>query len=113
MQSLNEPIKNDGDEFGIEYGDLIEDTETPQPEELILAEDRHNILMKNMDQSLTQRQKEILCMRYGLTTGEPMTLDEVGKFYHLTRERVRQIEETALRRMRCRFYKKNIRMEDL
>ena len=94
--SLDAPV-NDEDEGTI--GDFIEDTHFESPSAIAAKNDLKEQLLKVMD-SLEDREKEVLIKRYGLIDDEPMTLEEVGKSMSLSRERIRQIEEKALRKMR-------------
>ena len=94
--SLDTPIGEDEDDV---IGDLIEDTKFESPTSAMAKKDLKEQLLKVMD-SLEPREKEVLIKRYGLLTEEPMTLEEVGKSMNLSRERIRQIEEKALRKMR-------------
>ncbi len=94
--SLDTPI---GDEEEDTILDFIEDKAFESPIERVAKEDLKEQLLKVMD-SLESREKTVLIKRYGLEDGEPMTLDEIGKELNLSRERIRQIEEKALRKMR-------------
>ena len=86
--SLHIPLGEDGDS---EFGDLIEDSEAIQPGEAVsftlLQEQLHSVLG-----TLSEREAGVVSMRFGLTDGQPRTLDEIGKVYGVTRERIRQIE---------------------
>ena len=90
--SLHTPLGEDGDS---EFGDLIEDSEAIQPGEAVsftlLQEQLHSVLG-----TLSEREAEVVSMRFGLTDGQPKTLDEIGKVYGVTRERIRQIESKTM-----------------
>ena len=94
--SLHTPIGEDGDS---ELGDLIEDSEAIQPGEAVsftlLQEQLHSVLG-----TLSEREAGVVAMRFGLTGGQPKTLDEIGKVYGVTRERIRQIESKAMAKLR-------------
>jgi RNA polymerase primary sigma factor len=94
--SLETPLGEDGDS---ELGDLIEDTQAIQPAEAVgmtlLQEQLHAVLG-----TLPEREADVVSMRFGLTDGQPMTLDEIGKVYGVTRERIRQIESQAMSKLR-------------
>jgi RNA polymerase primary sigma factor len=94
--SLNTPLSEDGDS---ELGDLIEDTEAIQPGEAVsftlLQEQLHSVLG-----TLSEREAGVVSMRFGLTDGQPKTLDEIGKVYGVTRERIRQIESKTMSKLR-------------
>lgn len=106
--SLNMPVGADSDgSYDTELGELIEDT-APNPEDLMLLEGRREKLLECLSLWLKPREVEILLMRYGFTTGTPMTLEEIGQHYGVTRERIRQMEERALRRLRFKFANSNI-----
>ena len=94
--SLHTPLGEDGDS---ELGDLIEDSEAIQPGEAasftLLQEQLHCVLG-----TLSEREAGVLSMRFGLTDGQPKTLDEIGKVYGVTRERIRQIESKAMSKLR-------------
>ena len=94
--SLHTPLGEDGDS---EFGDLIEDSEAIQPGEAVsftlLQEQLHSVL-----DTLSEREAGVVSMRFGLTDGQPMTLDEIGKVYGVTRERIRQIESKTMSKLR-------------
>ena len=94
--SLHIPLGEDGDS---ELGDLIEDSEAIQPGEavsfLLLQEQLHSVLGM-----LSEREASIVSMRFGLADGQPKTLDEIGKVYGVTRERIRQIESKTMSKLR-------------
>ncbi len=94
--SLEKPV---GDEDDSELGDFIEGEDLPDPSEevdlTLLSEEIEDLLS-----TLTPREARILTMRYGLSGGREYTLKEVGKKFGLTRERIRQIEQEALRKLR-------------
>ena len=93
--SIHEPI---GDEDA-ELGDFIEDDSTEGPFEAAALKLRQEDLWRMLD-SLSDREKKVLALRFGLLTGEPRTLEEVGQEFALTRERIRQIEAKALSKLR-------------
>jgi RNA polymerase primary sigma factor len=94
--SLDTPLGEDGDS---EFGDLIEDSEAIQPGEAadftMLQEQLHSVLG-----TLSSREAGVVSMRFGLTDGQPQTLEEVGKVYGVTRERIRQIESKTMSKLR-------------
>ncbi|MCA1697165.1 MAG: sigma-70 family RNA polymerase sigma factor [Actinobacteria bacterium] len=93
--SLHEPV---GDEDA-ELGDFIEDEDVEGPFQAAAMALRQEDLWNMLD-SLSEREKKVLALRFGLVTGEPRTLEEVGKEFNLTRERIRQIEAKALSKLR-------------
>jgi RNA polymerase primary sigma factor len=98
--SLESPL---GDDDDTEFGMFVEDTFTASPSQTTYE----NLLRERVEQvlgTLTPRESRILRLRFGLENGHPYTLEEVGKKFGLTRERIRQIEGKALRRLRhpCR-----------
>jgi RNA polymerase primary sigma factor len=94
--SLHTPLGEDGDS---EFGDLIEDSEAIVPAEAVsftlLQEQLHSVL-----DTLSEREAGVVSMRFGLTDGQPKTLDEIGKVYGVTRERIRQIESKTMSKLR-------------
>ncbi|MFW6287303.1 MAG: RNA polymerase sigma factor RpoD [bacterium] len=94
--SLETPI---GEEEDSNLGDFIKDEETPQPTESV----NHILLKEQLDDvlsTLTEREKRILELRFGIGDGRNRTLEEVGREFGVTRERIRQIEAKALRKLR-------------
>ena len=94
--SLHTPLGEEGDS---EFGDLIEDSEAIVPAEAvsftILQEELHKVL-----DTMSEREAGVVKMRFGLTDGQPKTLDEIGKVYGVTRERIRQIESKTMSKLR-------------
>jgi RNA polymerase primary sigma factor len=93
--SLHEPV---GDEDA-ELGDFIEDEDVEGPFQAAAVALRQEDLW-DMLGSLSDRERKVLALRFGLVTGEPRTLEEVGREFNLTRERIRQIEAKALAKLR-------------
>jgi RNA polymerase sigma factor (sigma-70 family) len=94
--SLSEPLRQDGD---AELGDVVEDPNAVSPFDAAataLLRDEVNKMLGALD----ERERDILRLRFGLDRGEPRTLDEVGVYFNLTRERIRQIEVRALSKLR-------------
>ena len=89
-----------GDNEGIELGDLLCDTSIRSPEEATLEGDLSNEVTRALA-PLSDREKEILSLRFGLGTDREYTLEEIGKRMSVTRERVRQIESQALQKIRA------------
>ncbi|WP_314967982.1 RNA polymerase sigma factor [uncultured Actinomyces sp.] len=94
--SLHTPLGEDGDS---EFGDLIEDSEAIVPADAVsftlLQEQLHRVL-----DTLSEREAGVVSMRFGLGDGQPKTLDEIGKVYGVTRERIRQIESKTMSKLR-------------
>ena len=93
--SLETPI---GEEADSRLGDFITDTTAPAPDELALTTLMHQQLQEVLG-TLTPRERDVLSLRYGLPDGRERTLEEVGREFHVTRERIRQIEVKALRKL--------------
>ncbi len=103
--SLETPI---GEEEDSHLGDFIQDDEASQPSE----EASYTLLREQLEEvlsTLTPRAEQVLRMRFGLTDGKPHTLEEVGKEFDVTRERIRQIESKALRKLRHPSRSKKLR----
>ena len=94
--SLSEPLRDDGD---AELGDVVEDRGADSPFERAASSLLPDEITPLLD-PLDEREREILRLRFGLDRGEPRTLEEVGAFFHLTRERIRQIEARAMSKLR-------------
>ena len=105
--SLDQPVGFDGDKV---LGDFIEDNDTPDPEEVATHTLFNEHIQKMFDQVLPPREARILRLRFGFNEGRPMSLQEIGDLEGVTRERVRQIEATALRRLRHSDFQHNLRM---
>ena len=96
MCSMSEPHGADAD---MELGDVIPDTEASSPFEVV-AESMLPAQVRSLLESLTERERRVIYLRYGLDRGKPRTLDEVGQLFSLSREQIRQIERRALMRLR-------------
>ena len=94
--SLETPI---GEEEDSHLGDFIEDEKTATPGEAVATTMLKEQLLGVLD-TLTPREEKVLRLRYGIDDGKPRTLEEVGKEFNVTRERIRQIEAKALRKLR-------------
>ncbi|HHX79029.1 MAG TPA: RNA polymerase sigma factor RpoD [Acholeplasmataceae bacterium] len=94
--SLETPV---GEEDDSSLGDFVHDSETPNPLDYTINE-KYKEEIDNVLKTLTEREEQVLRLRYGLVDGKQHTLEEVGKVFGVTRERIRQIESKALRRLR-------------
>ncbi len=103
--SLEAPVGQDGDAF---LGDFIEDETMPQPIELASQELLKSQISDALSK-LTERERKIIVLRFGLEDGRFRTLEEVGREFGITRERIRQIEAKALRKLRHPSYSRNLR----
>ncbi|WP_326697373.1 RNA polymerase sigma factor [Streptomyces sp. NBC_01754] len=103
--SLHAPV---GEEDDVAFGDLIEDGDAPSPVDsaavLLLREHLEAVLS-----SLGEREHEVVRLRYGLDDGRPRTLEEIGRIFGVTRERIRQIESKTLARLRGHAYADQLR----
>jgi RNA polymerase primary sigma factor len=103
--SLESPVGVEGDTV---LGDFIEDKRSAAP----LESAAHHILREQIDialQKLPERERRIIQLRYGLYDGQYRTLEEVGREFGITRERIRQIEARVLRKLRHPHYGRNLR----
>ena len=111
MRVAQEPVTLEtpiGEEEDSHLGDFIQDDEASQPSE----EASYTLLREQLEEvlsTLTPREEQVLRMRFGLTDGKPHTLEEVGKEFDVTRERIRQIESKALRKLRHPSRSKKLR----
>ncbi|MBM3188803.1 MAG: sigma-70 family RNA polymerase sigma factor [Chloroflexi bacterium] len=103
--SLERPVGDDGD---TEFGDFIEDEDSPAPTEVASQQLLREALERVLT-ALTPREARILCLRFGLKDGRYHTLEEVGEKFGLTRERIRQIEHQALARLRHPYRSQQLR----
>jgi RNA polymerase primary sigma factor len=94
--SLHEPVGPEGSELG----DFVREDRLPDPFDTAVLGLMCNGVRRMLG-ILTEREREILVLRFGLTTGEPQTLDEIGSRFALTRERIRQIQARALSKLRA------------
>lgn len=88
-----------GEEDDSHLGDFIRDDHAPVPEEAAM----YSILREQLEEvlaTLSDREQQVLRLRFGLDDGHPRTLEEVGRIFNVTRERIRQIEAKAIRRIR-------------
>ena len=102
--SIHEPVGEDD----AELGDFIQDTDAQGPFEAAALALRQEDL-RRMLEALTEREKKVLALRFGLLTGQACTLEEVGREFALTRERIRQIEAKALSKLRHPCLPNNLR----
>jgi RNA polymerase primary sigma factor len=103
--SLEAPVGQDGDAF---LGDFIEDETMPQPIELA-SQELLKTQISDALEKLTERERKIIVLRFGLEDGRFRTLEEVGREFGITRERIRQIEAKALRKLRHPSYSRKLR----
>ncbi len=95
--SLNRRV---GKEEDTELVDLLEDESAQSPEKQMTEIMMRQTILQVLEDVLTQREKDVIALRYGLETPEPRTLEEVGSLFNLSRERVRQIQSKAMRKLR-------------
>ena len=103
--SLETPVNDEEDSY---LGDFVEDIDSPTTVDAAI----YFILRDEIDEilgTLTEREKQIVSLRFGLEDGSTHTLDEIGKTFKLTRERIRQIESAALRKLRYQSRIRNLR----
>jgi RNA polymerase primary sigma factor len=96
LVSLDKPVGTDAD--AAEFGDLIPDEATQSPFDAAMESQTHDRLYAVLEH-LPYRERRILVLRYGLAGEDPQTVDKVAKMFAITRERVRQVEEAALRKL--------------
>ena len=102
MKIAQEPVSMEtpiGEEEDSHLGDFLEDDKTLQPEEAVASSFLHEQLVESMRQALTDRERAVIELRYGLNGEAPKTLEEVGRIFKVTRERIRQIEAKAIRKL--------------
>ena len=98
VRACSMPTQSAEAESGISLPDLLADEKTPAPDEVIFSQAEAGVLKRMLDQ-IDSREATVLKLRFGLDDGEAMTLKDIGKKIGLTRERVRQIEAEALRKL--------------
>jgi RNA polymerase primary sigma factor len=102
LRAMEEPMSLDspvGNEDNSQLGDFIEDQDAPEPMDAAVRELLRES-MKNALAVLSERERQVLELRFGLIDGTDHTLEEVGQYFNVTRERIRQIEAKALRKLR-------------
>ena len=95
--SLEKPV---GDDDESEFGHFLADDSTPLPDELAETTLQREAL-RTILSALSERERKVLELRYGLDGQQPRTLDEVGRAFNVTRERIRQIEHQGLKKLRA------------
>jgi RNA polymerase primary sigma factor len=95
--SLEKPV---GDDEESEFGHFLTDDSEPLPDEAAEMTMRRETLAKILS-TLSEREREVIQLRYGLDGQAPLTLDEVGRAFNVTRERIRQIEHHTLKKLRA------------
>jgi len=103
--SLEKPVGEDGEN---QLGEFIEDEEIPPPVDLILDEELHEQLQEVL-WKLPSRERRIIDLRFGLSDGDPRTLQEIAEEFDLSRERIRQIEGEVLRKLRHPHFSRKLR----
>jgi RNA polymerase primary sigma factor len=96
-KSLDEPVSEDGE---LLFGDIIAKEKTPSPAKQAMLSLLSESLVEILETTLSDRERKVLELRYGLLDGETKTLEEIGLMFKVTRERIRQIEENALNKLR-------------
>jgi RNA polymerase primary sigma factor len=102
LRSAEEPVSIDGpvgDEESSSLGDFIEDEDAPSPMDAAARQMLREQVQSALT-SLSEREREVLELRFGLKDGKDHTLEEVSRYFEVTRERIRQIEAKALRKLR-------------
>ena len=99
MISLDAPSSSENKQA---FGELIADESSHSPDAKSLLSDDHEFTLELLE-ALTAREKEILIQRFGLDGSKPQTLEEIGDMWNITRERVRQIQESALKKLKTRL----------
>jgi len=98
VKAIASSTQSGSDEAGMSITELLADEKTPAPEDAMFSESETRMI-QDMLASISEREAQILRMRFGLDTGEAMTLKDIGRAIKLTRERVRQIEGEALHKL--------------
>lgn len=107
--SLDTPIGED-DDYTI--GDSVDDTKYSTPQENAFYSVLQNQIKSDMEEFLNEKEIQIIRMRFGFEDGSPRTLEEVGKFFGVTRERIRQIENKAISKLKLQYQKRGLEYAD-
>lgn len=99
--SLDRMVRGGDDAEETQLKDLLEDMDSPQPDQVARAEIVRNVVRKAVE-TLPARERKVLELRFGLIDNKPMTLEDIGEEFGISRERVRQLQNTALHRLRRR-----------
>lgn len=110
--SLESKVISEDGEKESEFGEFIKDP-APTPEEVVMAKESQRILREYIKKTLSPREELVITMRYGIDTNRPMTLEQIGENFGVTRERIRQIEKQAIRKLRIGLERNNMSLEDL
>jgi RNA polymerase primary sigma factor len=110
MFSLDKAAFNDGEEGKTIVSMIPDRKDTP---DVIVSRDNINKKVREILKTLTEREEKVLRMRFGIDFGQDWTLEEVGKDFGVTRERIRQIEEKAIRKLQKRVNQKDLKMQTL
>lgn len=111
--SLDTPVRGSDDTgYDTELGDFIEDP-SPTPEEEAMVTSRRKAVANYLQEYLSPRERNVIILRFGLESGRPMTLEEIGKEYGISRERIRQVEAKAIRKLRFQFARNKITWENI
>lgn len=105
LEAARKPISLDlrvGQPQNASLGDLLQDESNKSPEEYALYSSLQNEIQAILDGGLTPQQKTVISLRYGLEDGNPLSLARIGRLMNLSRERVRQIEQKAIERLRAK-----------
>ncbi len=105
LRSLDAPV---GEEDDARFGDLIPDQSSRDPGEAAL-DDELRIVVESLLSEFNEREQDVVRMRFGLDDGQPRTLEEVGKAFGVTRERIRQIEAKTLNKLRHPRYREQLK----
>ena len=110
--SLESKVISEDSESELEFGDFIKDP-APTPEEVAMVKETQRILREYIKKILSPREELVITMRYGIDNNIPMTLEQIGENFGVTRERIRQIEKQAIRKLRIGLERNNMSLEDL
>ncbi|NOY54029.1 MAG: sigma-70 family RNA polymerase sigma factor [Deltaproteobacteria bacterium] len=108
-QSLDMPI---GEKQENSLKDVIEDTSILSPDDIVEGIKRHEMISVWLEK-LTENEKNVVILRFGLEDGDPMTLEKIGEEFGVTRERIRQIESSALKKLRYIITRESLILDEI